>query len=350
MTKPIVWPADSDSAGAGVDSQDTPVPGGAAAGIFNSAVAAFAIGAAWELGVLDELREGSVLDSGELAARLDLHPPGVHSMFTALAAVDVVVRSEDKVSKGPAFDDVYRHKGFVHWFAMGSSELFAAMPTVLRNEHRVGQFYRRNASAIAFACRDINQASFDPVFWRAVEGLDFTPQVVADLGCGSGGRLVQIAERFPGMRGVGVDISPAALRDADDYARSKGHGDRLTFVVGDTTALEPSPEFAEVDLLTSFLMGHDMWPREECVASLRRLREAFPNVRRLLLGDTARTVGIPERRLPVFTLGFELAHDLMGAYLPTLDEWAGVFAEGGWTCVRVHEVEVPVGSVIFELA
>ena len=350
MTEAIVRSTDSDPAGTDAESRNTPVPVGAAAGIFNSAVAAFAIGAAWELGVLDELRESDVLDSGEVATRLGLHPPGVHSMFTALAAVDVVVRSESKVRKGPAFDDVYRHKGFLHWFAMGSSELFTAMPTVLRNENRVGSFYRRNASAIAFACRDINQVSFDPVFWRAVEGLDFTPQVVADLGCGSGGRLVQIAERFPGMRGVGVDISPAALRDAEEYARATGNGDRLTFVAGDSTALEPSPEFAEVDLLTSFLMGHDMWPRDECVASLRRLREAFPNVRRFLIGDTARTVGIPERQLPVFTLGFELAHDLMGAYLPTLDEWADVFADGGWTCVQVHQVEVPVASVIFELA
>jgi SAM-dependent methyltransferase len=323
---------------------------GRVADIFNSTVAGFAVAAAWETGALDELRERDTLAVGTFCADRDLHVPSVRSMFAALAAAGIVVRDGDIVSTGPEFAAVYRHKAFFHWLTVGCAELFANMSTIAHNEARVGSFYRRDAAAIGFACRDINLYSFDPVFWQAMAELDFDFTVVADLGCGSGGRLAQIADRYPGITGVGVDIAPAALREAREYVAATGFGDRFTFIEGDARAIEPDPRFVDVEVLTCFMMGHDFWPRERCVTSLRRLRDAFPNVRRFLLGDTARTVGFPDRDKPVFTLAFETAHDLMGVYLPTLAEWADVFAESGWKCMNVREVVHPADSVIYELA
>src|SRR5262249_3518883 len=128
-----------------------------------------------------------------------------------------------------------------------------------------------------------------------------------------------------------------------------GLGDRFSFELADVRALEFRDEFAHIDLLTCFMMGHDFWPRDSCVTSLRRLRAAFPNVRRFLLGDTARSTGIPPAEVPVCTLGFEVGHAVMGVYLPTIDEWDEVFAEGGWHCLEKHLIETPAASVIFEL-
>ncbi|MFJ8959024.1 hypothetical protein ACIRG5_06505 [Lentzea sp. NPDC102401] len=50
----------------------------------------------------------------------------------------------------------------------------------------------------------------------------------------------------------------------------------------------------------------------------------FPNVRKFLLSEATRTVGI--------------------------DEWLGVFGESGWNLDRMHRMEVPAASVIFELS
>lgn len=321
-----------------------------AAGIFNSTVAGFAIAAAWEAGALDELEGQGSLDAERFCLDRDLHPPSVRSMFAALAAADVVLRDGDKVHTGPRFAEVFRHKAFFHWLTIGCAGLFADMPHLLRNENRVGRFYRRDAAAIAYACRDINRQSFDPVFWRAMAELDFAFTTVADLGCGSGGRLAQIAARFPGTRGVGIDIARGALRDAADHLGAAGLSGRFELIEADVLSIEPDPRYEPVEVLTCFMMGHDFWPRARCVATLRRLRAAFPNARRFLLGDTARTEGIEDRDKPVFTLGFETAHDLMGVYLPTLAEWQGVFADGGWTCLSTRTVEVPVESVVYELA
>ncbi|GHG75511.1 hypothetical protein GCM10018980_72950 [Streptomyces capoamus] len=315
--------------------------------IFNASVASSAIGAAWEAGALDELADHDKLDIAEFAERQDLDPSAVEGMFQALASVRIVQRSAGMVFPDVNFAEVFRAKAFYHWLSRGSAALFADMPAVLRNENRTGQFYRRDSSAIAVACRDINANFFDPVFHGVVDKLEFTK--IADLGCGSGERIISVLRGNPDTTGLGIDIAEGALSVAEEAVRESGFDDRISFILDDATAPAPHAEFADVDLLTSFLMGHDLWPRDNCVASLRRLRAAFPNVRRFLLGDTARTTTIPDSEIPVFTLGFEVAHRMMGVYLPTLQEWRGVFEEGGWRLVAEHRVETPADSVIFEL-
>jgi SAM-dependent methyltransferase len=318
-------------------------------GIYNSAVAAWAIGAAWEVGALDELRERQTLDAEEFAARRGLDLVATVGMFRALAAVDVVEREHTAVRVSTNFDEVYRNKSFFHWLSRGNADVFRQMPSVLAGDNAVGEIFKRDAAAIAFACREMNELCYDPTFWAAMDRLDFPFRTVADLGCGSGGRVMDVLNRYPGTRGIGIDIARPSLEVARRELAEAGLGDRAIFLEGDVLQLAPRPEYAEVDLLTSFMMGHDFWPRERCVATLRRLREVFPNVRRFLLGDATRTVGVHDADLPIFTLGFELGHDLMGSYLPTLADWDSVFEEGGWRLVRTNRIDFAVGEVIFEL-
>lgn len=320
-----------------------------AADIFNSTVAAAAIGAAWEVGGLGELHERDEVAVDDFASRHGLAAEATAAMFAALASVGVVERRSNLVRRGPNFTEIYRTRSFFHWLSQGSGQLFSRMASVLRKENRSGEFYQRDARAISFACREINELFFDPVFWQAMSGLDCEFATVADLGSGSGERLIQIIERYPGVRGLGVEIAPAAIDMASAEVTRHGLADRISFVKADVLDMKPHPEFAEVELLTCFMMGHDLWPRENCVAALRRLRDVFPSVRRFLLGDTTRVPDIPDDKVPVFTLGFEVGHALMGVYLPTFDEWCGVFEEGGWRCLNKHLIEMPAGTVIFEL-
>ncbi|MGH3828907.1 MAG: class I SAM-dependent methyltransferase [Pseudonocardiaceae bacterium] len=330
-----------------INGNDT---GKATAHIYNSAVAASAISAAWELGALDELKERGVLDVPEFATSRRLDFPSTLGMFRALAAVDVVERDNTKVVPAANFAEVYRTRSFFHWLARGSAELFRQMPAALRTENRVGNFYQRDSAAIAFACREINTFCYDPWFWKAVDGLDFDFTVVADLGCGSGERVMRVLRQYPGTHGLGIDIARPSLEVAAAEAENAGLADRVVFLEADVLTLERRPEFIDVKLLMCFMMGHDFWPKRQCVNALRRLSALFPNVRRFLLGDATRTVGVADRDLPVFTLGFELAHDMMGVSLPTTADWESVFEEGGWRLLHKYWINVAVGEVIFELA
>ncbi|KAL8789432.1 MAG: hypothetical protein Q9213_001189 [Squamulea squamosa] len=330
----------------------------AVATIFNSAIAAAAIGASWELGFLDELRDKKEVDAVEFAARKNLDRSSMQGVVTALAIVDVVKRVQDKVVAGRLLEEAYRTKSLFHWLTLGSGELFARMQYVLRNENRTGAFYRRDPVAIAYACRDINCQHFDPAFWTAMDRLGFEFHQVVDLGSGSGERLMQLLERYPGATGIGIDLAGPATDVAAVEARRRGFGDRLKFVEGDVHEIScRDDEYAHVDLLTCFMMGHDFWPRDNCVNTLQRLRKAFPSVRRFLLGDATRILlddpqskhAVTESNVPVFTLGFELGHAMMGVHLPTIEDWEGVFAEGGWYCVHSHLIKSLSLSVVFEL-
>ncbi|KAF2197074.1 methyltransferase MppJ [Delitschia confertaspora ATCC 74209] len=331
----------------------------AVADIFNSAIAAAAIATAWETGFLDELREQKKVDVNKFSIQNDLDSGSMQGLVTALATVDVVKQDQGTARAGTLLDEAYRAKSLFHWLALGSGGLFSRMQYVLRNENRTGKFYQRDPVALSYACKDINREHFDPAFWQAMEGLDYKFHSIVDLGSGSGERLMQVLERYPGTVGLGVDIASASLKVAAAEAKKRGFRDRLSFVVGDVRALDYRDEFANVDLLTCFMMGHDFWPRESCVSSLQRLVKTFPKARRFFLGDTTRILlntdntpskyAVNEDNVPIFTLGFEFGHALMGVYIPTIEEWEGVFAEGGWRCVKTHLIKSQSLSVLFEL-
>jgi phenylpyruvate C(3)-methyltransferase len=331
------------------------------ASIYNLAIAAAAIPTAWEVGLLDMLQKDQKVDVRKFATDHNLHADSMQGVADVLAIADVVkYDDEDNIVVGRLFDETYRTKSMFHWLTLGSGGLFSRMQHVVRNEKRVGDYHQRDPAAIAYACRELNHQFYDPVFWGVMEGLPHKFNSVVDLGCGSGERLMQILGRYPETTAIGIDVAGPAIDFAKVEAQNRGFGSRLSLVVGDARELQARDEFVKVDLLTSFLMGHDFWPRENCIATLRNLRKIFPNVRRFLLGDETRgllhsngsnpPVPHPAKAdVPIFALGLEFGHVLMDVYIPTMKEWYDVFAEGGWRCVKGHELERPAFAVIFEL-
>ncbi|KAK0108435.1 hypothetical protein ONS95_003239 [Cadophora gregata] len=282
--------------------------------IFNSTVAGWAIGAAWELGILDEVRDHEKLHPQTFASQHDLDLVSTEGLITTLVVVDILERDGDGqgdlVVAGKLFDEAYRAKSQFHWLSLGSGTLFSRMQCILRRENRKGKFYTRDPAAIAYACRDIDAPG------------------VLDLQQSWSGAESKSESRAVG---IGIDLAGPSLKFAAAEAAKRGYGDRLSFIEGDARALKAEDDFAEIDLLTCFMMGHDFWPRSNCVAALRRLRENFPKVRRFLLGDSTRTLlgtkgserAAAEANTPVFPLGFELGHAMMGTYLPSIEEWEG---------------------------
>jgi SAM-dependent methyltransferase len=72
--------------------------------------------------------------------------------------------------------------------------------------------------------------------------------VVYDLGCGDG-RFVIRAARDYGARGVGIDIDPRRIEEANTLARQAGVTDRVRFVVQDLF----KSDFSEASVVVLFL-------------------------------------------------------------------------------------------------
>lgn len=319
-----------------------------AANIFTSAIAAYALSAAWEVGLLDEVEKNGSVDIDDFVARRDLHKGSVCTVVDTLASRDIVVKSgTSEVVAGPLFAEMYEAKGFFYWLTRGCGELFASLPSVMQNEARDGEYFKRDLRAVGISTRDMGRYFFDQPLQELLQDLDF--ETVADLGCGSGERLIRMTASDPSTHGVGVDISSSALQLAAETIKAAGLDDRIALVRSDARHLAKLRAFKDVDLVTCFLMGHDLWPRSSCVDALHCIKEAFPNVKNFIICDTYRSNSMPCPEPSLFTPGFEMAHAAMGVELPTLSDWLGVFEDGGWKCVDRRDIETPSYTTMFVL-
>ena len=73
--------------------------------------------------------------------------------------------------------------------------------------------------------------------------------VVYDLGCGDGRIVITAAKRF-GARGVGIDLNPERIAEANANAKAANVEDKVRFVTGDLF----QADFSEATVVTLYLL------------------------------------------------------------------------------------------------
>lgn len=157
---------------------------------------------------------------------------------------------------------------------------------------------------------------------------------VLDLGCGSGGLAMHMAEQDPEFRAVGIDIAPDAIKFAQKRVAERGLGDQVSFVVGDAFAPDSwSREAAACDFYLAVGALHEEFRhgRDTVVGHLARYRpllEENPN-RVFLLAE-------PDLRINPGDAEYYLVHVLTKQGFPQdRDSWLGVIEDAGLKCERV---------------
>ncbi len=72
---------------------------------------------------------------------------------------------------------------------------------------------------------------------------------VYDLGCGDGRIVVTAAKKF-GASGVGIDIDPQRIREANENARKSGVSDKVRFIQNDLF----KSDFSDATVVTLYLL------------------------------------------------------------------------------------------------
>jgi ubiquinone/menaquinone biosynthesis C-methylase UbiE len=129
---------------------------------------------------------------------------------------------------------------------------------------------------------------------------------VLDAGCGHGWSSIGLAQAFPDVRVVGVDLDERSIESARVRAAGLGLADRITFVHANATDEEvlraAAPE--GYDLVTVFQALHDMGEPDAALRTFRALLTAGGAV---LVGDehSVEVTGDPVARLQ---LAFSAMH------------------------------------------
>lgn len=321
-----------------------------AASLFNAYVTTAAVSASFELGLLDEVNQREKIDLGRFAADRGLFAPALNAVATSLANADVLrVLQVDPVivASGPAFDDIWANKGYFLWLVGGYGEMLSRMADLTTEATRAADPWRRDGGAIARAGKDYGGQFVDPIVDRLLGERDYA--FLADLGCGSANRIIRLAIANPDRRFLGIDRDSGAIAVASKAVKDAGLEDRVTIIQDDLQGLADRAEYAEVDTLMSFFLGHDFWPRDGCLRTLDGMRRAFPNAESFLLSDTCASPRQSTDEKPIFTLGFEVTHALMGQYIPTPSEWGELFEESSWQLLKRTTLDIPY-SEVFHLA
>lgn len=315
--------------------------------VFNCSVAAFAISALWDLGILDHLAAHETLELQTLCDQMSLYEPAIRSLCDAAALIGVVHVDQDTVSRGTTFTTFHLNQGFFGWLIQGSGGLLIRAGQAARSAGMAGSS-SRDFAAIALAAGDVGRRFVDPVVFELLD--EIQPTCLVDLGCGNGSRLIDLVGRYPHLSTVGFEIDPAVVQTATNLVEGARLEDRVQINVGDVRRLEPSPEYLAIDTVTCFFLGHDFWPAVECINTLELIRKTFPNAKTFLLGDTyVQTPDSPDRVPPVFVAGFNLVHSLLRKTVPSREDWHSVFPLSGWRCLRVVDLDFVPSSSIFVL-
>lgn len=184
---------------------------------------------------------------------------------------------------------------------------------------------------------------------------DHGEKVCLDLGCGTGDFLLQWVLEDPEHRGVGVDMSAAALAQARETAEAWGVADRLEFHearVGSEPLAVPEGALDDVDVVSSMYMLHELGRdgRGAIVDVMRSLKTQLPGRRLLMLEVVACDPETFAAQSPAPAhkgrLDYRLIHQLSGQGLPrTKEDWHGIIEDAG--CELLNPGVPTGGSLIY---
>jgi SAM-dependent methyltransferase len=309
---------------------------------FNSGVIAHGIAAAFEIGLLRLLEDRSPVPVSQCRADWP-NAAAFDGLIELLARAGIITVVDECLGRGPLFEATLGLQGFFGWLYTGSGRVLVDAGKIIVNRE-VTQRSPRDGSLIARASADFGSRHLDDLVSQIPELQE--ARAVADLGCGSGARIAHLTSGNH-KRAIGIDADDGSVALVRSQMSTLGLDARISIMQRDVRALEYEDAFAEVDALTCFLMGHDLWPRDQCILSLQQFRTAFPAAKHLIFGETVRSPFGDPTTSGVPALGYEYLHAVMGQYIPTLDEWYAVLAEGGWPSVRVIEISVPAYTHVF---
>jgi 2-polyprenyl-3-methyl-5-hydroxy-6-metoxy-1,4-benzoquinol methylase len=318
-------------------------------------------------GLFKELAAGGPGTSGELARRTGLAERYVREWAAGLHAAGYLAYDEAQqrfdlpaehaptlaTEPGPAFfggvhqeliGAIQRYDGVVAAFRSGGGVRADELhPDVAAGTSRFTAQWHRNMLV----------STWLPLVPAIEEALRAGARV-ADVGCGTGLALIELARAFPAITGVGYDVSVAAVAAAREAAASAGVADRVSYQVLDVG--EGLPE--SYDVITTFDVVHDA---VDPVGLLRSIREALSPGGRYLCLEINCSDRLTENVGPIATLlyGFSMLYCMTtslaegGEGLGTLGlpepVLARLAAKAGFGQVRRISMDNPFNS-LYELA
>ena len=245
-----------------------------------------------ELGAWEALAQSPGLTSDGLAERLGTQPFYTDVLCRTAFAFGLLEREDAGWRMAPHFDQILGNPE--------SSFYLAGAPKV---HMVVGEDYREYARHFRDGTTKPYQEHGEVFMQEVAEALKTLPRLfldfvlpqlpglgamlqdggrVLDVGCGGGWAVVQIAERFPRARCVGIDVEPYSVELAQRLIAERGLTDRCE---ARAQSVDQLGEDGTYDVATSFLVVHEISPELKPAAFAAVARALRPGGRFLIFDE-----------------------------------------------------------------
>lgn len=285
-------------------------------------------------GFFEEMTRAGHVQPAAFAAQRGLDPDILATCCESLYAARILERHDQAFTlsrRGRILIEVGRG-----WFVgvYGYRAVYANLEAMLRGTRQYGQEIHRDPVAVARGSCEAESWVHFPLALKAIRRAGH--QRVLDLGCGDGTFLTMLCEACPSCVGYGIDHHPSVVKEARQRVLQAGCGDRVEIAEADLRRLGTlPPAFREVDLVTIFLVLHEMlWTgEEEVVQTLKQMRHDLPSVP-ILIVEIIRPSVEAMRRRPGMMVQYLIQHELSRQKLIRRDQWRNLFTAAGFGAVE----------------
>jgi ubiquinone/menaquinone biosynthesis C-methylase UbiE len=314
-------------------------------GLSSSWIYAQVLFSLWDSGFYDYVREHPRFEKAKLVAELGFDAMTFDWLMYYLIGRGVVrVAGEGELElteKGKRVHNTIA-RGLLNLYVGGYAGLMANLGPLLRKEITLDdRKLDRSARHAAAGTEDVTCVRVVPQVIDALK--EQGVKGILDLGCGTGGFLIQWAH-LTGAGGAGVDMSEPALAQARVNAKQYGVGDRLSFHYGEVgkDALPITHDVVEkIDAVTAMFMLHEFGRAGDSaiVRVLAALKAQFAG--KLLVAlemqpvDVLALNGRPPPAMDA--LDYHFIHPLSRQGEPRpKDVWQTIYEQAGMKLVRVR--------------
>jgi len=302
-----------------------------------------------DMGFFDYLQTPN-FSVAETAAALKVPEKTLTLYFSFLTDWNVLTRDEERYSFEPeTLELLKRDMGFLIWLIGGYEPLLSNANALVRNELKYGKDIQRVDPEMALGTAAVCKTYTDHIVWDFFERNRIDIHMIADIGCASGKRMIEICRRFPTINAIGVDMSEACCELSRSNVRAAGLSDRITIIQakGEDWLLQQkdlqngTDGQRPVDLLMSVGMFHDFINIEGMAENfLKCAREGLRSGAMLYIQDQMQLPSSPHDGPISWSRGFEIMHHLMGQDLFTIEHYQSLFDQAGLTTAEIIPTDI----------
>jgi ubiquinone/menaquinone biosynthesis C-methylase UbiE len=286
-------------------------------------------------GFLDALR-GGAQSAEEYATNHNLDPTVLHALCEALYARRILTRQGERFGldeTGRLIVETNLGRGWIE-LAYGYEPVLQNLEPLLRKQASYGREVLRDGEFVGVGSGLASVDFYFPLVAQLIAA--GKRHKVLDIGCGDGKFLRYLCSTVPGVEGIGIDLSPAAV-EAGRRMIAQENLERVRLFVGDAMELKKlKHETAGVDCAATFFVLHELCDNNgnrKTLEFLRSFRETLPGVPFHVI-ETIRPTAQEMRKRPGPAIEYFLFHDLSQQHPISRKEWRKLYQSSGFQSIQ----------------